>query len=157
MKILFLHGFESTLPSSKADWMMQQGHEVMAHPMGYEREDAFHVALECAITFRPELIVGSSMGGHFAFHIGTHISTRLVLLNPALHSRSKEYDQPDNGKYTPDVHVLLGRNDTLIDPETTKSILEPLDAKITFGEHGHRTPLEIFSGYMLPLLEEWNN
>ena len=48
-------------------------------------------------------------------------------------------------------------NDTLIDPETTKSILEPLDANITFGEHRHRTPLKIFSGYMLPLFEEWNN
>jgi len=148
MKILFFHGFESTLPSSKADWMAQQGHTVLAHPMGYDKDNAFYKALECAKEFNPNLIVGSSMGGYFAFLTGTHLPTKLVLLNPALQSRSKEYKHPENGKYLPETWALLGKNDTLIDPVVTAEKLKKLNAKVTIGEHAHRTPLDVFSAYM---------
>ena len=148
MKILFFHGFESTLPSSKAEWMEHQGHIVYAHPMQYSKKNAFHLALECAKQFNPDLIVGSSMGGYFAFHIGTHLPTKLVLLNPALHGRSKEFERPKNGKYQPEIWALLGKNDALIDPFVTVEKLKNLNAKITIGEHEHRTPLEIFLNYM---------
>ena len=148
MKILFFHGFESTLPSSKAEWMQLQGHTVHAHPMQYEKQNAFHLALKCAKKFKPDLIVGSSMGGYFAFHIGTHLPTNLVLLNPALQRRSKEYEHPEDGKYQPEIWALLGKNDSVIDPVVTAEKLKNLNAKITIGEHSHRTALDVFSIYM---------
>ena len=122
MKILFFHGFESKLSSSKADWMAQQGHNVLAHPMRYDKDNAFHNALECAKEFNPDLIVGSSMGGYFAFLTGTHLPTKLVLLNPALQIISKEFKHPKNGKHQPKIWALLGENDTLIDPIITEKI-----------------------------------
>lgn len=148
MKILFFHGFESTLPSSKATWMEDQGHEVLAHPMGYQQPDAFFRALECAREFQPELIAGSSMGGYFAVLVGSHLPTKLVLLNPALISRSKEYNHVDTGSFTPRVWALLGKNDELIDPKASAEKLRLIDAAITIGDHAHRTPLDIFIPYM---------
>lgn len=38
MKILYFHGLESALPSSKADWMAEQGHTIVSHPMQYEQK-----------------------------------------------------------------------------------------------------------------------
>ena len=110
MRILFFHGFESELPSGKASWLEGEGYRVYARPMEYDRPDAFFGALACAQEFKPDVIIGSSMGGYFASLVGTHLNTKLVLLNPALHSRTREYDHAPNGGYHPKVWALLGEN-----------------------------------------------
>ncbi len=154
MKILFFHGLESNLPSSKVEWMEKQAHDVLAHAMKYEQADAFRRALAVARKFQPDLIVGSSMGGYFAVLVGSHIPTRLVLLNPALSGRSIEYDHPENGSFHPDVWALLGKNDTLIDPKDSAQILRKMNARLCLGDHGHRTPLLVFTEYMEKVFAE---
>ena len=154
MRVLFFHGFESKLPSKKAEWLKEMGHEVYALDMGYTRDDAFFKALACALEFKPELIVGSSMGGYFATRVGTHIETKLVLLNPALHSRSKDFDCGVDGDRVSRAWVLLGERDTIIDPEQSLDALNGMGAKITYGSHAHRTPQEVFAQYMTSIMPE---
>jgi hypothetical protein len=62
--------------SSKVDLMQSKGFDVLAPIMDYTTNDShFSQTLEKAMEFQPHLIVGSSMGGYFASHIGTHYST----------------------------------------------------------------------------------
>ena len=154
MRILFFHGFESKLPSGKANWLEGEGYTVYARPMEYDRPDAFLGALACAQEFKPDVIIGSSMGGYFASLVGTHLNTKLVLLNPALHSRTREYDHAPNGGYQPKVWALLGENDTIIEPKKSLEPLRAMKARITVGPHAHRTPLDVFSGYMREIVDE---
>lgn len=154
MKILFFHGLESKLPSSKAQWLQDQGHEVYALDMKYTQDDAFSLALDCARSYKPDLIVGSSMGGYFATRVGTHIETKLVLLNPALHSRTREFDCGEDGDCISKAWVLLGERDALIKPELSLDALNQMGAKITYGSHAHQTPKEVFARYITSVMPE---
>ena len=154
LRILFFHGFESTLPSKKAEWLKMNGHEVHAHPMQYSQSNAFDLALECAKKFEPDVIVGSSMGGYFALGVARRVPAKLVLLNPALHSRSKEYDCGKDGPHQPQVWALIGEKDSLISPQESLEILSGMNAHVQMGSHGHRTPTDVFSGYMQNIFDE---
>jgi hypothetical protein len=148
MKILYFHGLESALPSSKSDWMAERGHTVVSHPMRYKQKNSYGLALKYAKAFEPDMIVGSSMGGYFAFRIGTHIPTTLILLNPALVKRSEEYNCQKNGVFKPKIWALLGKNDEVVNSIETTKILEEFNAIITTDEHAHRTPLKVFQNFI---------
>ena len=94
------------------------------------------------------------MGGYFATRVGTHIETKLVLLNPALHSRTREFDCCEDGDCVSRVWVLLGERDTLIKPELSLDALSRMGAKVTYGSHAHRTPKEVFAQYMTSVMPE---
>jgi uncharacterized protein len=71
------------------------------------------------IQFKPDFIIGSSMGGYFAFEMAQEINCPAILFNPALHSRSMEPDRSGHeiGQYNPNIKLVLGENDTVINPE----------------------------------------
>ncbi len=150
-KILFFHGLESSLPSSKAKWIQEMGYNVHSHPMMYKSPDAFKHALSCAKSFNPDYIVGSSMGGYFALIVGTHIPTSLILLNPALNSRSLEFNITKGTKRPKKIFALLGNNDKVINPIDSEKELLKMNAQVNFGNHAHRTPINIFSDYFSSL------
>lgn len=147
-RIAFLHGLESNNKSSKVEWMLSAGYEVFAPALDYRNEKGLYQRiLEEVKDFQPDLIVGSSMGGYFAFHMGTHLSTNLLLLNPALPFRTEQPEIIPDGSGKSKIWVLLGRNDDLIDSMENEAILKKYNAVIQFGEHGHRTPLEAFEKF----------
>ena len=70
-RIFFIHGLESSNKSPKVDLMIAKGYHVLAPSMDYTTNDLlFSQTLEKVLAFQPHVIVGSSMGGHFAQHIG---------------------------------------------------------------------------------------
>ena len=154
MRILFFHGLESQLPSQKVDLLIELGYDVLALPMQYHRNNALFVALEEARKFEPDIIIGSSMGGYFALIVATYVKADIILLNPAIHSRSIEFPHSNNGSLMPRIWALIGKNDVVIEPEKSISLLEKMNAKITVGSHSHRTPLEVFQPYIKNVLNE---
>ena len=145
MKILFLHGLESNNKSSKVKCMLELGHEVLAPALNYfDNKNLYQETMDKLLAFEPELIVGSSMGGYFAYHLGTHFKTNLLLLNPALPNRS--FDPPilPDGKEKSKIWALIGNKDDVIDPIANEEILKRAGAKLMFGDHGHRTPQVLF-------------
>jgi len=154
-RIFFIHGLESNNKSSKVDWMVTKGFDVLAPSMDYTTNDSlFSQTLEKVLEFQPHLIVGSSMGGYFASHIGTHYPSTLLLLNPALISRSFEPKIVPDGTEKSEVWALLGEQDDLISPIENFKILQNMDATIRMGKHGHRTPIEAFQGVFEELIKE---
>ena len=165
MKILFLHGLQSNNKSSKILHMIDEGHEVMAPNMNYfDNEQLYQETLDRLLEFEPELVVGSSMGGYFAYHLGTHFRSNLLLLNPALPKRS--FDPPiiDDGTEKSRIWALVGKNDTDVPAKENIQILKRAGAKVQIGDHKHRTPIEVFEPYFTSVLgdiqtikeEEWD-
>ena len=153
-RIFFIHGLESNNKSSKVDWMQSKGFDVLAPSMDYITNDIlFSQTLEKVLEFKPHLIVGSSMGGYFAHHIGTHYPSTLLLLNPALISRSFEPKIVPDGAEKSEVWALLGEQDDLISPIENFKILQNMGAIIRMGRHGHRTPIEAFQGVFEELIK----
>ena len=66
-KIFYLHGLESTNESSKVDYMRSLGHHVHAEYMDYKNVlDLYAKTLNSIYDFKPDRLVGSSMGVYFA-------------------------------------------------------------------------------------------
>ena len=155
MKILFLHGLQSNNKSSKVSHMTDEGHQVLAPNMNYfDNEQLFQETLNKLLEFEPELIVGSSMGGHFAYHLGTHCSTNLLLLNPALPKRSVDPPILPDGKEKSRIWAMVGKNDTDVPAKENIEILKKVRAKVTIKNHKHRTPIKVFGPYFKSVLED---
>ncbi len=148
-KIVYLHGLESETNCSKVRYLRKLGHTIFNPPMDYKSKDCFNHTLHLIEMFKPDLIIGSSMGGYFAYEIGKHLDVPVVLLNPALHSRSFEPKVDGLGDKDPLVYLIVGENDDVINYEKTLNYLDE-NANCFFrsnyfkGKHGHRTPVDIF-------------
>jgi alpha-beta hydrolase superfamily lysophospholipase len=83
MKILFLHGWQSTLGGVKPTYLRNHGHDVLTPALP---DDDFDAAVAIAQAEfdreKPDVVVGSSRGGAVAMNIDSG-STPLVLLCPA--------------------------------------------------------------------------
>lgn len=83
MKILFLHGWQSTPGGLKPSYLAQHGHEVINPALPDEDfAAAVRIAQQALDQERPAVIVGSSRGGAVAMNLdAAHVP--LVLLCPA--------------------------------------------------------------------------
>ena len=144
MNILYIHGLESSINCLKVQWLRSQGHTVHNPEIDYKDPEAFFKVKRIAQKKHIDLIIGSSMGGYFAYAIATSTNQQCILLNPAVHSRDFEPENVNYGMCRPDITCVLGANDTVINPEDTRKILqfEPRLKFIAYN-HGHRTPVGI--------------
>ena len=151
-KVLYLHGLESKQGGPKVKFLRTRC-SVYAPSMDY-RSNQLSENISKMEEFKPDLIIGSSMGGYLAHIMSKHLRVPAILFNPALHSRPFELkiDSSTIPQGTRDIKqiLLLGKKDNIIDPETTKKLLgNNHQYIIEEGEHAHRTPLDIFIGFYL--------
>ena len=150
MKILYLHGLESSVGGPKVEYLEMLGHKVDAPDMCWDVGGNYvSIADHCAYENDFDLIIGSSMGGYFAYELGKMFDIPVLLLNPALHSRSIEPEVISTQNADPLVFLGVGANDDVINYETTLDYLDE-HANCFFrgnyfkGNHGHQTPLDFF-------------
>ena len=153
MKILYLHGLESKVGGPKVEYLEMLGHKVDAPDMCWDYSGNFvSIADHIAYEDNFDLIIGSSMGGYFAYELGKMFDIPVLLLNPALHSRSIEprvEKVHEDLAADPLVFLGVGANDDVINYEKTLEILDN-EAGSFFrpnyfkGNHGHQTPLDFF-------------
>jgi hypoxanthine phosphoribosyltransferase len=151
-KILYLHGLESPQGGEKVDFLATQCY-VHAPKMDYTRHDIFSFLIETIEDFKPDVIIGSSMGGYAAYVLGGLYKIPVVAFNPALHSRSFDPNFPKFiEKHMPDeLTIIIGEKDTIIDGDRTLDYLKDhlRDRTVKYSiEHvkkmGHRVPLDVF-------------
>tara|TARA_R100000734_G_C3311462_1_gene102346 strand:+ start:656 stop:1144 length:489 start_codon:yes stop_codon:yes gene_type:complete len=151
-KILYLHGLESGQGGPKVDFLAKESF-VHAPEMDYTRSDIFPFLIETIEEFKPDLIIGSSMGGYAAFVLGALYKVPVLAFNPALHSRSIEPNFPEFVKhhYPEKFTIVIGEKDTVIDGNKTLDYLTDYikDKWAVYKiEHvkkmGHRVPLDVF-------------
>ena len=147
-KVVYLHGLESKQNCLKVHYLRDIGFEVLNPKMDYKDPNCFDETQELIENFNPDLIIGSSMGGYFAWFMGKYFETPVLLLNPALHSRNFEPNIDILGDEDPLIYLIVGKNDNIINYEKTLNYLDE-NANCFFrpnyfkGKHGHRTPVEV--------------
>lgn len=82
MKILFLHGKESSPNSTKATFLRGKGHEVIAPELdANDWEQSVLAARQAILVHEPDVVLGSSRGGAVA--MAARPQSPLVLVAPA--------------------------------------------------------------------------
>jgi len=83
VKILYLHGWNSTVGGVKPTYLRSHGHEVIEPELDHEDfEAALRTAQAVFDQHQPEIVVGSSRGGAVAVNLDSG-PARLVLICPA--------------------------------------------------------------------------
>ena len=146
MTSLYLHGLNSTNVNDRTEWLSQFG-KVVNPLMHYQNYPENYRYLEKLVQkYHPDVIVGSSMGGYMAFHLGNYYRIPTILLNPALIMTT--IVKPDNRLLATDVkhYISLGKNDEVIVPDITKKLLKYWQVQFQIFEFniGHETPFEVF-------------
>ena len=154
MHILYLHGLESSAGGPKVEYLRMVGNLVTAPEMDYKDPEQYQKICDIILNSYMEepidLIIGSSMGGYFAYHLGKQYDIPMLLLNPALHSRTFEPVITSIGEYDPLIFLGVGEYDDVIDYTETLNILDTNVGESFFrgnywkGDHGHKTPIEFF-------------
>jgi len=152
MKLLFLHGWQSTPGGVKPTYLKDHGHEVLNPALPDDNFDAaVHIAQAEFDQHRPDVVVGSSRGGAVAMNIDSG-STPLVLLCPAwkrwgtattvkqgttiLHSKADEVvpflDSVEllrNSSLPESALIVIGHEHRLADPESLKAMVEAVESR----------------------------
>ena len=126
-RVVFLHGLESSSVSDKAKWL-EVNYNAYCPEMDYRNPNEFQDLYNEILKINPRMIIGSSMGGYFAYAIGTLLGIKTMLLNPAVHSRSFEPQGVQIGNVPVHHTVILGRKDNVINPKVTKMIMPIFEA-----------------------------
>jgi hypothetical protein len=150
MKILFLHGWQSTPGGIKPTYLKDHGCEVLNPALPDDDFDAsVRIAQAEFDRHRPDVVVGSSRGGAVAININTG-TTPLVLLCPAwkhwgvartvkpgtiiLHSNADETipfaDSQEllrNSRLAESALIVVGYEHRLADPESLAKMLETVE------------------------------
>jgi len=158
-RVIFLHGLESPAVSDKSKWL-EKNYSGYCPAMDYRDPNAFQEIYNETLKRNPVLIIGSSIGGYFAYALGTLLGIRTLLLNPAVHSRTINTPGVYTGNVPSKHTVVLGRKDDVIDPKVTKEWFSKNcvgDFEIFMENNDHRSPLSVMQKYIETAInEDWS-
>ena len=157
MNVWYLHGLESAVGGPKVDFLCENADKVFAPYMDYNFHGMFEGLLKLGKYNKPDLIIGSSMGGYFADALGSHLDVEVLLFNPALHSRSMEPYGVTYGETNWERNFVVGTEDKVIDPKATRVYKDLAKSWTEVDGMGHRTDLKVFKAiYNKIVLNETN-
>lgn len=151
MKLLFLHGLNSTPGGLKPTFLKDHGHTVLNPALPDDNfDEAVRIAQEESDRGKPDVVVGSSRGGAVAMNISSG-STPLVLLCPAW----KRWGTAT--KVRANTIILHSPDDDVVPYADSQELLRnsglPESALIAVG-HEHRLADEESLGKMLEAVEK---
>lgn len=165
MRVAFFHGLESKPNSEKNQILNKTFDYVYAPAMDYHNSNLFDTVLQGVKDNNIQLLIGSSMGGYFAYCISTLTGIPTILFNPAVVNRSFN---PVTKVGSQKAHhtVVYGENDDIINPEKSQEWFKKYGVgsfKYYWENMGHKIPSNIFRKYIsvkestgyVKLYEEW--
>jgi predicted esterase YcpF (UPF0227 family) len=154
MNIAFFHGLESSANSSKSVFL-HKNFVAFTPAMNYYDENLFDETLSQLKNANFDLLVGSSMGGYFAYHLSTFLNLPTLLFNPAFVDRSFEPIVHTGTFQTPQT-IIIGENDDVIIPQKSILWIENNIKLYSFylESMGHRTPIEVFEKWVFKSMNE---
>lgn len=159
--ILYLHGLNS-IPNSDRINFLEKYYDtnVSAPQLDYYSSigstKLFSELLELIRIEKIRLIIGSSFGGYFGFHLSEYTNKPAILMNPALAQGSIVVPVLNKFNDTTKI-IMLGKNDDIINPLGTKKYLIEKFYKNTIiieGDYGHITPRKPFENTVNKYLSE---
>jgi hypothetical protein len=150
MRVAFFHGLESPAKSEKNTALDSIFDFVYAPPMPYTKGSLFDTVLAEVKKNKIDLLIGSSMGGYFAYCISTLTGIPTLLFNPAMQGRSFE-PKTRMGSISSNHLVVFGKNDPVIDPIKTREYFNNEGVgTFTYNEENveHRIPISVFKKWL---------
>jgi hypothetical protein len=149
-RVMYLHGLESSNVCDKVDFLRERA-EVLAPSIDYNNPNLENELMYMFEAFKPDLIIGSSMGGHVGLMLANYYNIDAIVFNPAIHSRSIELKLDILESKDPNVNfqpvIVLGMEDDVVNPLITKEILDDAlfycDIEEVDGL-GHRISFDVF-------------
>jgi len=153
--VIYLHGLHANKKGIKNTFLRKTFGKVYDPSIDYSDSNVWEDIKTKVIELNPDYIIGSSMGGWFAYTLGNLLGIKTILFNPAITKRSVEPFIPksdlEGGKPT-NHRIILGREDVVIDPIetiTTLALRGISDYEFEYTENGHRTPVDVFTNTLL--------
>lgn len=148
MRVAFFHGLDSPALSEKSFVLREEFDEVYDPAMDYTNSLIFEKVLKHLQDNPVDLLIGSSMGGYFAYCLSTNLGTRTLLFNPAVHSRPLDPVVSLGDKESNHL-IVLGNSDIIITPKETELFFNGVSGVYIVREDiGHTIPIEIFKKYI---------
>lgn len=149
VRLAFFHGLESDGPGAKGDYLKSISAELFAPRIDYRNPSEVNRLWQEAIAFKPDVVLGSSMGGWFALHLSAFLDVPAVLVNPALVGRSFDPISLELSENRPLAHVLLGKLDEQISGDASLEWLTQrgIQPHVDWIEEGHRISSEAFERF----------
>jgi predicted esterase YcpF (UPF0227 family) len=149
MKIAYLHGLESSIDifSVKITWLKENFDQIYTPTIKYQNKESFASITAHIKKQSPDYIVGSSMGGYFAYLIGATLGIPTILFNPAVIGRSFDPVVDDSNLKVTTHNVFLGKTDEVISGALVQSYFNRLgqgEFTYTVYNGGHRVSAEVF-------------
>ena len=142
MKIIFLHGLESTPQTSSTAKLIIDNFDNVIVP-NYKPQDSYqNIVVNIKSVIDPNedyIVIGISMGGFWALKLTefTHIK-KVILINPALENGCSKYSE--YFEIDPDVmgSVIVNMDDDVVDNEWNIENYNSRFSFTTFSRGGHR-------------------
>lgn len=147
MKVAYLHGLEANHKGEKPDWLSSRFDESWTPKMDYRDPKLYKKTFNELKKRNPDYLIGSSMGGWFAFLLGSQLGIPTILFNPALQNRSFEPNVNESTPISVTHNIFFGKSDDVVSPkETQESLKDYKNQKIkeNWYDGGHRVPFKVF-------------
>lgn len=150
MKVAFFHGLESAPYCDKNVFMESRFESVYAPAIDYQNPYAFKNQIQYLRKNPVDILIGSSMGGWFAYCASTVLGIPTLMFNPAMDNRSFDpeiYMGSRRSKH----QIVFGNHDDVVDSETTKRWIKSHGIgtfEFHYDNFAHRIPIGIFSKWV---------
>jgi len=149
MKIAYLHGLESSIDEKdpKIIFLRETFNEVFAPSIAYRNDYTYERLHSVIKQLKPDVIVGSSMGGYFAYLIGSQLGIKTILFNPAVEDREFDPIVDDSGLKKSKHNVYLGKSDNVVSGKAVRNYFKKNaigSFKYRSYDGGHRVPESTF-------------
>ena len=149
MKIAYLHGLESSIDifSVKIRWLKENFDQIYTPTIKYQNKDSFTIITAHIKKQNPDYIIGSSMGGYFAYLIVATLGIPTILFNPAVIGRFFDPVVDDSNLKETSHNVFLGKTDKVINGALVQSYFSSFgigNFAYTPYDGGHRVSAEVF-------------
>ncbi|RMG70989.1 MAG: alpha/beta hydrolase [Bacteroidetes bacterium] len=135
MRILYIHGLDSSPNPDRIGWLERAGHRVFALHLDYRQQpDAFAILRGYAQANQIEFIVGSSLGGFLGFWLGEALGLPTLLFNPAMTMVRLDEARidPNMPRRCPSRWVVLGAQDDTVDPFQNEAFFADPDNQVPY-------------------------
>lgn len=157
MRIAYLHGLESQAnpQDPKIQFLNQAATAVWAPQIDYRDPLVYNTLLEGITGFKPDLIIGSSMGGWMSYLIGNATGTQTLLFNPAVTCRSFSPPVTQTPTLTTHHTLMLGMQDNIIPSEQIIQWFaqQGQPYQVNRYPNGHRVPDQVFCQSIQDLIQ----
>jgi predicted esterase YcpF (UPF0227 family) len=149
MKIAYIHGLESKIRQEdpKIQFLNQNFSEVYTPQIDYRESKVFNNIYNHIQQMKPDLIIGSSMGGYFSYVIGSKLQIPTILFNPAVIDRPIEPKVDSSDLKGTQNHVFLGEFDNVIRGSKVRQYFQDRgvgEFKYEQYDGEHRVPALVF-------------